>query len=928
MKKVFISSWLALFSIAFAYSQGKELDSLKKELEKHPQEDTLRVKILRFISHYESDIDLDAAENYAKEALRISKKINYLNGIGFSYKSLAQNYQRKGDYDRAIECIQESEKAFESTGDNEGKVHAMLVLAGVYLENKEYDKSFEEYKKCLTILDKENLKVELGYLFSQIAGAYSRIQKYDSAEKYCLQGLKVLTEIGHREGMELSYTNLGDIYLNKKEYEKAIASISAAFALMDQMKIVNTNSRIINHANLAIVYTRMGKFQLADASLQKAESLARNLSNKGLKIELLICRIDLEKERGNFKDALRYTERKDQLKDSLFNIQKAAQITTIQTRFDVQKKEQTIHSLQQQEQIQNLKQWFLTGSLLLVVVVSLLIYLLQRANHKKVRDLLLIQQDLNSRLRETDEIKSRFFANISHEFRTPLSLIITPIENELRVNESLPIASKNLYSQINRNAHQLLSLVNDLLDLSKLDMRKMELWVKRGDLSQFITVLAASFDSLAENKGIVFHKSISAMEGPMWFDAEKIEKILNNLFINAFKFTPAGKSISFQALIDPTGNLQLTVADQGIGISPEDQRHIFSSYYQVRGSSSEIQGTGLGLALVKELVDLYKGRIHLESQLGEGTSIQVTLPISNEALAHAHFVEGETKVPNTASLPTEMDHAIAEPEEPVDTTDKPTVLIVEDHKELRRYIGSVIHANYSILEATDGEEAWTLAMDKVPDLIISDVMMPRMSGIELCGRIKTDERTSHIPVLLLTAKADFESRMTGLKTGADDYLAKPFSTEELQVRTSNLLEQRRKLAEKYRQQISAVRVLPVHIESNGELSIDEKFLNKARELVYANLDNTLFGVEAFAAGTNLSRAQLFRKLKAIVGISPNEFINEIRLQRASEMIKAKTDTLSQIAYAVGFNDQSYFAKRFKKKFGVSPSDYASDTHAN
>jgi pentatricopeptide repeat protein len=929
MKRVVFSICLVISSLA-AQAQGKELDSLKTELQKHPQEDTLRAKIIRYIFFYERAINLESAKNYAEQALHISEKINDLKGLSYSYGNLAYCYMKQGDFEKAIEYAHLMEKCSEKANFNRTKIQSLQLLGSIYFSDKNYPKSLEQYRKGEALLRKTSMKLDLAYVLNDMSTLYSHIKQYDSAESCSLESLKLLAEIGDTESMPGAYANLVDVYVSREQYDKAIEIIEKSFELLNRQKLVNSLVRATNYSNLGIIHTQTGHFKEAEAALQQAETLAKDLDKNTL-LEVYGFRIQLEKARGNFKEAFRYDDLKDNLRDSLFNQERAAQIATIQTRFEVEKKEQMIQSLQQQEQIHNLKQWLLAGGLILVVATSLLIYFLQRTNHKKVEHLLSVQQDLNFKLQETDQLKSRFFANISHEFRTPLSLIITPVEDELRKNNQLAPVTKNLFSQVNRQANQLLSLVNDLLDLSKLDAKKMELRVKQGNLAHFMQLLTASFDSLAESKKISFEKRINLPEEMVWFDPEKIEKILNNLLINAFKFTPSGKSISIDVWKDSVkGSVTILVADKGIGIATEEQAHVFSSFYQVRNSADDLKGTGLGLALVKELVDLYKGSIHLQSNIGEGTTITVTLPATAEALAHAHFMEGDIKQEELSPVITitQTEQTEEETEDANERPNQPTVLVVEDHDELRNFISSIVKEKYTVIAAKNGEEGWALATEQLPDLIISDVMMPLMSGTELCEKIKTDERTSHIPVILLTAKADLESRLTGLKTGADDYLAKPFSTEELSIRSHNLLEQRRKLAEKYKQQISspppALFILP---ESPQEPSLDERFLNRARERVLANLDNSTYGVEEFATDMNLSRAQLFRKLKAIVSMSPNEFINEIRLLRAAEMIKAKTDNLSQIAYAVGFNEQSYFAKRFKKKFGVTPSVFASE-HSN
>jgi signal transduction histidine kinase/DNA-binding response OmpR family regulator len=524
----------------------------------------------------------------------------------------------------------------------------------------------------------------------------------------------------------------------------------------------------------------------------------------------------------------------------------------------------------------------------------------------------------NIKLNEMDLLKSRFFANISHEFRTPLSLILGPIEDKLNAS-SLALADKEDLKMVKRNANRLLDLVNQLLDLSKLEAGKLELQLTEGNLDEFIRIQVASFDSLAESKQIRFSKHISNLGGRVCFDADKLDKIISNILLNAFKFTLPGGSVVLGMHTSPTSELLLTVTDTSKGIPYEDQSLVFSPFYQSKHTTDDGQiGTGLGLSLVNELVKLYGGQINLASQPDVGTTISVVIPAKNKINAS----KDKGIIPPSSTNYPRFDTEIVSEEEPIEDLHPDSILVVEDNPDLRNFIAAGFKNQFTVFIAKDGAEGLSLALEHIPNLIISDVMMPTMDGIELTDKIKSDERTSHIPVVLLTAKADAESRMQGYKTGADDYLAKPFSTEELHVRVANLIEQRKKLAVKFREGLTKHVPMPEQPAIVHEPSLDEKFVKRAKEIVEENINASGFGVEKLADEMHLSRAQLFRKFKALIETSPIEFINDIRLNRAAEMIRNKEDTLAQISYAVGYNEQSYFAKRFRKKFGVSPSEYA------
>jgi DNA-binding response OmpR family regulator len=371
--------------------------------------------------------------------------------------------------------------------------------------------------------------------------------------------------------------------------------------------------------------------------------------------------------------------------------------------------------------------------------------------------------------------------------------------------------------------------------------------------------------------------------------------------------------------------LSIVIVDTGVGISDEEKSKVFTPFYQSKQTVEGQMGSGIGLSLVKELVSLYNGTISFQSTVGVGTTFIVELPAYEEA-----FTQSQINKINSS----ERAYAIIEKDysEVEETTDedaieesvhaKDSVVIVEDNNDLRHFIASILKEQFVVYSASDGEEALYLTLQHIPNLVLSDLMMPKMDGIKLTNKIKADERTSHIPVILLTAKNEHQSRLDGLKTGADDYLTKPFSNEELLVRIHNLIEQRKLLAQKFRERIL------VPITPNVESSMDDKFLQKIKTIVEENLSEFSFTVEQLANEMTLSRTQLLRKLKALTGLSPNEFIKELRLKKAADMISNRIDTVTQIGYSVGFNDQSYFTKCFKKRFGITPTSYLLNSTQN
>lgn len=528
-------------------------------------------------------------------------------------------------------------------------------------------------------------------------------------------------------------------------------------------------------------------------------------------------------------------------------------------------------------------------------------------NKVQVEKDLLFNKEQTAKLQELDLAKTNFFANISHEFRTPLTLILAPIEDLIKkypTDEPLKI--------VRRNASRLLELVNQLLDLSKLESGQMPVNLENIALKSYFKRLSSSFTSLAESKQIDFVVKIFNENYSAQIDTDKIEKIVNNLLSNAFKFTPQGKKIMVDISWKNSANIIIKVADEGTGISAEKLDKIFDRFYQADTTSSrKFEGTGIGLSLVKELVDVLEGEIEVESKEGVGTTFTVNLPIKERTLIEEEAVEDAenqtfTKKEKTQKQTNELE-ALAESQ---------IMLIVDDNEDIRNYIKSVFKNSFKIIEAGNGKEGIVQAKKFVPDMIISDLMMPEMDGFEFCKSLKLDESTSHIPIIMLTAKANIETKIEGLELGADDYLLKPFNTDEIKVRVKNLVEKQERLKAYFSGK--TIELKPSEIKVNSK---EETFLNKAKEILEKHLSESSFGAEQFASEMNVSQTQFLRKLKALTNLTINEFIRDFRLQRAADLLTKKSSTVSEVAFEVGFESLSYFTKTFKEKFGVLPSEY-------
>lgn len=530
-------------------------------------------------------------------------------------------------------------------------------------------------------------------------------------------------------------------------------------------------------------------------------------------------------------------------------------------------------------------------------------------------------------LRELDKLKTRFFTNISHEFRTPLT-VISGMITQIKENPGQWL-NKGL-DLIHRNSSQLLSLINQILDLRKLESGALTANLSQGDIIHYLKYLSESFISIAKSKGIKIHFLSSISELYMDFDPEKILHIFSNLLSNALKYSGDGDDIYIQIYSSTVGDtelLELQIKDTGEGISAEALPYIFDRFYQVdpdiyRGASQKPQGTGIGLALTKELVVLLNGSIEAQSTKGEGTTFILKFPVTRNAALIATqagpFVQDSIQSDVKISAPDQKQKTpelLPDPEpvilkkSDVQTT-LPVLLIVEDNNDVQEYLIACLENHYQLLVANNGQEGMDIALDQVPDLIVSDVMMPVKDGFELCNTLKNDERTSHIPIILLTAKADFDSKISGLEKGADAYLAKPFEPKELLVRLNKLLELRKKLQAYYRS--LNVSELPKTIE--------DTFILKVRRAIEENLDDEDFGILHLCKAIGLGRAQLHKKIKALTDYTPAIFIRTIRLQKAKKLLETSELNISEVAYEVGFKDPAYFSRVFAEEYGYPPKE--------
>jgi DNA-binding response OmpR family regulator len=558
-------------------------------------------------------------------------------------------------------------------------------------------------------------------------------------------------------------------------------------------------------------------------------------------------------------------------------------------------------------------------------------------------------EEQSEKLKEMDKIKSRFFANISHEFRTPLTLILGPLKQMIANCPDNEEEKKRKLTLMHRNTERLLRLIHQLLELSKLESSKMKLQARKTNIISFVKGIADSFQPLVRQKELelVFHAEhenedeVVLENMNIYIDPMKMEDIISNILVNAIKFTPPGGEINVTVKGNPTaeanfpaGWVEISVCDTGPGIPLEQLSHIFDRFYQTDITYEYHQeGSGIGLILAKELVELHHGTIQARSRVGEGSAFITRLPMGSAHLAPNEIIRESAPVDFKAGASTgKISRVLAGfemqktgmnnkykteslPEPGIQDHETNIILVVEDSPAMMDYIREALEPGFTVVTADDGREGIQKAREIIPDLIISDIMMPEMDGLELCRLLKNDVKTSHIPIVLLTAKASEENILQGLETGADDYITKPFNTKLLIARIKNLIYIRRQLQNNINQEMT---LQPIKTSVS---KIDRKFLRDLQAVIKQNISDPEFNVEELCKKLYMGNTTLYRKIQALCGQTPTEFIRTCRLNRALQLLKNGYGSVTEVAFEVGFSSRAYFTKCFREKFQQLPSDF-------
>lgn len=873
----------------------------------------------------------------------------------FLYLELTNLHNLQGNRKQAMHHVQLAMELAEKLKNTKGIIKVYYQIAD-YFKNVQhnYTMALTYYQKIQELYQMQDIAIQ-GDVFIELGEMYRLTGNDSLALHYFNRALENGKKHKHRHTMASAYLKLGDVSYSKLHYGDALNYYLKCYETnCDVCPKIKFHDALINVGNVYLFsgdYENAEKYyrkslQIADSALdERAQSyswqafafLHEKHGNLNQAVHYSLKALNIAKEAQylegqyintkklsdlygrlkNFKKAFQYLGESDVLKDSITKANEIDNLAQLETYFNFQNlqaqkeldKTKSYEEIRRQKIIRN----FSIVGCLLIGIVGLLFYIGYR--RKKIANKLLSEQkkeieNMSHKVHEADQAKLEFYTNVSHELKTPLTLIVGMTEKLKEV-----VKESSSLHLIRKNAIKLLLLVNHLLDLRKIDTSKMGLSVKEGELNTFLKGIISSFDNLIQQKCINIGFQTSESVCIAYFDHDKLEKVLSNLMSNAVKYTQKSGELKVTLNKRNDGYVEITVSDNGIGIPDNELIHIFERFYRI--SDNNNQGSGIGLALVKELVELHKGEIKVTSQKGNGSSFTVTLPAEKHFYAENEITTREDELSNqyyTEAL--DIENEVAYSTEPVEPSLlKKTIMVVEDNADLRRYIAGIFQGEYEVFEAHDGLEGYHQSRNYVPDIIISDLMMPKLNGIQLVEKLRNDITTSHIPVVMLTAKNDIATHINSFEKGVDDFISKPFDSSILKSRVENLLRLRKQLAEKFSKQFQ-LQPREIIIED-----ADQKFLQKAIDIIEKNISDTNLNVELLAFELGVSRTQLYRKLNALTDYPPKHFIRIIRLKRAAQILQQGQNNIAEVMDATGFSNYAYFNNCFKDFFGKYPKDY-------
>lgn len=924
---------IVCFLQAPAASTRSERDRPKPEVQ------ALLDKASRF-SRRNADSILTYADVAYVRALELTDTVGQIDALTW----MATALERKGSYERALEKLTRARQLAAQSRRIEMEGYLLLELGNNARMRGLIESALDHYFDALALEGDvaENAWTEIyAKVNHRLGQLFYRSKQYKTAVKHHEASLVANRARNHDLAISVNLFSLANAYWSMEAYEEARTRVDEAAALKAKHKdslglgrtlmlsgLIYQSQDVFDSARIEFDRSRdmfnrigaRGEIALVDINygygLLKEARYAEALqyfdppfireSDPATDVDALVARYRARALYGvgRYREAYEMMKLHVQVIDSIREQETTMKIVQKQADIELAKQGEEMEALAAESakkttqlEVRTAWLWALLAIVGAVLALSLVLYYRYRLKRRATAELDALNQ-----------LRSRFFANISHEFRTPLSLILGPLEEVL---EQLPGDDplRHRLELTQRNAHRLHQLNDQLLELARLEGNALQLRNENGDLGAFVRGVAEAFRPLADQRGLKL--TVIVPEPPLYlrFDPDRLGKILNNLLSNAFKYARTRVRIRLDAAAArPMCDVIIYVADDGPGVPEADRKRIFERFYQVQPRDGS-GGAGIGLALVRELTALFGGKISVAQSKEGGAMFRLDLRLEEG--------DEDTQQVLTPPSPAETVSVIAGGEV-ADNPDAPILLIVEDHAELRQFVADAFAADYGILTAENGQAGLSLAQAHLPDLIITDRMMPELDGLALCKALKSDHRTSHIPVIMLTALSAETDKLEGLESGADAYLGKPFGLRELRLQVRNLVQARSGLREEYAQALAPE---PTAVTVN---SMDAEFLEKAIRLVEEQIDNPALSAEALSQDMGLSRVHLYRKLKALTGQSVSEFIRGIRLKRAASLISQGYGNVSDVVYAVGFSNPSYFSKCFKETFGVTPSQYAAE----
>ena len=842
---------------------------------------------------------------------------------------------KKQELKKAMQILLRARSIYESTGGHGQLALLYSNLGSLHHSQGNNAEAIRYHEKSLALNQARKFDLGISVNYINLGNVYNAWKKFTKAREYTQKALEIKLKIHDKRGIQKCLNNLGVICMNLGETSKAI----------------DFHQKALNHAvdfksdyDIAMCYINLGY------DYQKARNNKQAISYtlKGLEIAAAIKDLMLQKEAGrvlsesyaaesNHPLAYKYLLLYKQFSDSLTKENNVKEIGEIQASYETVQKDNQIKALKinasaQEIRLQRIRGYVFFFIGLFLIVVALVIFLYQQSRNSR---------KIQAKLKEINDIKTAFFANLSHEFRTPLTLMLGPAEKLL---ETATEKDKPLLQLIYRNARRMLTIDEQLLEFTKIDSGAQKLKLTKGNIALLINSISGSFQLQANHNDITLECRIPDNLPDCYFDTDIIEKVLGNLISNAIKYTPKGGKVlvtldtSSEINTKQSGNsiqssnwLHIQVTDNGIGIPAEKQSIVFDRFYQVKNYNSEHpSGYGIGLALVKELVNLHKGHIKLISNPDDGSNFIVQLPLDSKVYSVEEMNETQPYRPADYTghifvKDQEDNQGVTEARKEQNNTfpqKSHSILIVDDNMDMRLYLREILADQYHVYEAKDGTEGLIAAQSKKPDVIVTDIMMEPMDGVEFCLNLKSDPVTKPIPVIMLTALSSTNQKIEGLETGAEDYITKPFHVNELLARIASLIRQRAYLKELFSNEL---KLEPAAITVASSESV---FIQKLINVIEKHMSNPDFDMDMLSAAIGISRSQLHRKITALTGQSTTGFIKIIKVKRAAQLMEQKAGNISEIMYQVGFNNLSYFSKSFKEIYQVTPSEFVSGQQHN